>query len=146
MGFSTGLLIPSLSYDQKRSQKNSTGSITLCSDHTSVGKQTWYSVILSLLVGQPLLLQRWLDLLRLPSTKKIHPLCLQKSFRLAAWPISGKNSQRKDFLRKFQISSSPPGERKLPVSMKVPGRHGLAGVLSRRLIPFQPLWRTPLSF
>ena len=99
----------------------------------------WYPVILSLLVGQALLLPRRLDLLRLPGSKKIHPLCLHKNFRLAAWPISGQNSQRKDFLRKFQMSSSPPGGRKLPVIMKVPGRHGVAGVLSRRLIRFQPL-------
>ena len=45
--------------------------------------------------------------------KKRYTPCLQKTFRLAAWPISGQNSQRKDFLRKFQISSSPPGGRKL---------------------------------
>ena len=38
----------------------------------------WYPVILFLLVGQPLLLLRRLDLLRLPGTKKIHPLCLQR--------------------------------------------------------------------
>ena len=99
----------------------------------------WYPVILSLSVGQPLLLPRRLDLLRLSGTKKIHPLSLQKNFRVAAWPISGQNSQRKDFLRKFQISSSPHGGRKLPVSMKVPGRHGVAGVLSGRLIHFQQL-------
>ena len=61
-----------------------------------------------------------------------------KNFRLAAWPISGKNSQRKDFLRKFQIVYFPPGERKLPVSMKVSGRHGVAGVISERLIRFEP--------
>ena len=72
---------------------------------TPVSKSSpWYPVILSLLVGQPLLLPRRLDLLRLPGTKKIHPLCLQKNFRLAAWPISGQSSQRKDFLREFQIS------------------------------------------
>ena len=34
----------------------------------------WYPVILSLLVGQPLLLPRRLDPLRLPGTKKMHPL------------------------------------------------------------------------
>ena len=34
----------------------------------------WYPVILSLLVGQPLLLPRRLDLLRLPGTEKIHPV------------------------------------------------------------------------
>ena len=38
----------------------------------------WYPVILSLLVGQPLLLPRWLDLLRLPGTKKIHPVPSKK--------------------------------------------------------------------
>ena len=139
MGFSTGLPIPSLLYDQKVPQKNSARSGTLCPDHTSVESSPWYPVILSLLVGQPLLLPRQLDLLRLPGTEKIHPLCLQNNFRLAAWPISGQNSQRKDFLRKFQISSSPPGGRKLTVSMKVPGRHRVAGVLSGRLIRFQPL-------
>ena len=43
MGFSTDLPIPFLLYDQKMSQKNSTGSITLCPDHTSVEKQTLVS-------------------------------------------------------------------------------------------------------
>ena len=79
-------------------------------------------------------------------TRKTHPLCLQKNFRVAAWPISERLSQKKDFHRKSQISFSPLEERKLPVSMKVPGRHGIAGVLSRRLIPFQPLQRISLSF
>ena len=103
MGFSPGLPVPSLLYDQKVPQENSARSVTLI---TPVWKSSpWYPVILSLLVGQPLLLPRRLDLLRLPGTKKIHPVCLQKNFRLAAWPISGQNSQRKDFQRKFQISS-----------------------------------------
>ena len=39
MGFSTGLPIPSLLYDQKVPQKNSARSGTLCPDHTSVEKQ-----------------------------------------------------------------------------------------------------------
>ena len=43
MGFYTGKPIPSLLYDQKMSQKNSTGSVTLCPDHTSVEKQTLVS-------------------------------------------------------------------------------------------------------
>ena len=38
MGFSSGLSIPSFLYDRKMSQKDSTGSVTLCSDHTSVEK------------------------------------------------------------------------------------------------------------
>ena len=44
MGFSSGLPIPSFLYDRKISQKDSTGSVTLCSDHTSVEKQTLVSI------------------------------------------------------------------------------------------------------
>ena len=43
MGFSSGLSIPSFLYDRKMSKKDSTGSVTLCSDHTSVEKQTLVS-------------------------------------------------------------------------------------------------------
>ena len=43
MGFSTGLPIPSLLYDQKVLQENSARSVTLCPDHTSVEKQSLVS-------------------------------------------------------------------------------------------------------
>ena len=102
MGFLTGLPIPFLLYDQKMSQKNSSGSVTLCTDHTSVEMQTLVSSH-SVSVGrQPLLLPRRLDLLRLPGTKKIHPLCLQKGFRLAAWPILGKTDKERIFSESFR--------------------------------------------
>ena len=58
----------------------------------------WYPVILSLLVGQPLFLPRRLDLLRLPGTKKIHPLCLQKNFR----PFQGKTRKGRIFSETFR--------------------------------------------
>ena len=79
MGFSTGLPIPSLLYDQKMSQKNSKGSVRHCVLITPVWKsRPWYPVILSLLVGQPWLLPRQLDLLRLPGTRKTHPVSSKK--------------------------------------------------------------------
>ena len=94
-GFSIGLPIPSLLYYQKMSQKNSTGSVTLCSDHTSAWKsRRWYPVILTLLAGQPLLLPRQLDLLRLPGTKKIHPLCLQKTSGWLHGPFQAKLTKK----------------------------------------------------
>ena len=43
MGFSTGLPIPSLLYDQKVPQENSARSGTLCPDHTIVEKQSLVS-------------------------------------------------------------------------------------------------------
>ena len=139
MGFSTGLPIPSLLYDQKVPQENSARSGTLCPDHTSVEKQSLVSSH-SISAGRTTIASsKTAGSSETSRHKKDTPPVPSKNFRLAAWPISGQNSQRKDFLRKFQISSSPPGGRKLPVSMKVPGRHGVAGVLSGRLICFQPL-------
>ena len=138
MGFSTGLSIPSLLYDQKMSQKDSIGSVILCADHTSVEKQTLisrHSVSLgratmasSKTTGSSETSRHQKDTPRL-SSKKLQAGCMAH-FR--------ENLTKKDFHRKFQISS-PLGERKLPVGMKVPGRYGMAGVLSRRLIHFQPL-------
>ena len=99
----------------------------------------WYPVILSLLVDRPLLLHKDSKLLQLPGTDKVHPLCSQKNFRLAAWPLSGKKYQNRGFLRKCQRYCRPHGDKKLPVSMKVPGRHGVAGVTRDKLILFRHL-------
>ena len=140
MGFSTGLPIPSLLYDQKMSQKDTTGSSTLCPDHTSVEKQTLVSshsvsigratMAPSRTTGSSEISRHQKDTPSVPS-KKLQAGCMahfRETFR-----------KKKDFLRKFQTSFSPLGERKLPISMKVPGRHGIAGVLNGRLIRFQPL-------
>ena len=125
MGFSMGLPISSLLYDQKVPQENSARSVTLCPDHTSVEKQSLVSSH-SISVGTATI-----------ASSKTAGSSETSRHKKDTPPV--QNSQRKDFLRKFQISSSPPGGRKLPVSMKVPGRHGVAGVLSGRLIHFQPL-------
>ena len=99
----------------------------------------WYPVILSLLVDRALLLPKDSKLLQLPGTDKVHPLCSQKNFRLAAWPLSGKKYQNRGFLRRCQRYCRPHGDKKLPVSMKVPGRHGVAGVIRDKLILFKHL-------
>ena len=139
MGFSTGLSIPSLLYDQKMSLKDSTESVTLCSDHTNVEKQTLVSSHSVSLGRATMASSKTTGPSKISRHQKDTSPLSSKNFRLAAWPISGRLSQKKDFHRKSQISFSPLGERKLPVSMKVPGRHGIAGVLSGRLILFQPL-------
>ena len=105
----------------------------------------WYPVILFLLVGQPWLLPRQLDLLRLPGTTRHTSFVFKKTSGWLHGPFPEDSHKKKDFHRRSQISS-PLGERKLPVSMKVPGRHGIADVLSGRLIRFQPLQRISLSF
>ena len=57
----------------------------------------WYPVILSLQVDRPLLLPKDSKLLQLPGTDKVHPLCSQKNYHLAAWPLSGKKYQNRVF-------------------------------------------------
>ena len=99
----------------------------------------WYLVILSLLADRLLLLPKDSKLLQLPGTDKVHPLCSQKNFRLAAWPLSGKKYQNRGFLSRCQRYCRPHGDKKLPVSMKVHGRHGVAGVIRDKLILFQHL-------
>ena len=75
----------------------------LCVLITPVWKSSpWYPVILSLLVGQPLLLPRRLDLLRLPGTKKILPLCLQKTSGWLHGPFQGKTHKGRIFSESFR--------------------------------------------
>ena len=66
----------------------------------------WYPIHLSMLSHQPLLLPQSQFFLQLPGTNKIHTLCTQKSFRLAAWKTSGKHYKLKDFLRRCLTFSS----------------------------------------
>ena len=72
----------------------------------------WYPVILSLLADSPLLLPKDSKLLQLPGTDKVHPLCSQKNFRLAAWPLSGKKYQNRGFLRRCQRYCRPHEDKK----------------------------------
>ena len=113
---------------------------TECILFTPVWKsRPWYPVILSLPVDRPLLLPKDSKLLQLPGTDKVHPLYSQKNFCLAAWPLSGKKYQNRGFLKNCQRYCRPHGDKKLPVSTKVPGRHGVAGVIKDKLIFSQHL-------
>ena len=85
-------------------------------------------------MDRPLLLPKDSRLLHLPETDKVHPLCSQKNFHLAAWPLSGKRYQYDGFLKKCQRYCRPHGDKKLPVSTKVPGRHGVADVIKKLIL------------
>ena len=58
---------------------------------------------------------------------------------LAAWPISGKDSQCRVFQTGLPVCSFDPGESTLTQHITQPGRSGVAGVLQNKLIRFQPL-------
>ena len=75
----------------------------------------------------------------IPGMNKIHTFCTQKSFRLAAWKISGKDCE---VLRRCLTFSSPRGEKARQANMRVLGDHGVAGMTLGRLITFQHLPKT----
>ena len=84
MGFSSGLPIPSFLYDRKMSQKDSTGSVTLCSDHTIVEKQTMVSSHSVFLGRATMSSSKTTGSSKTSRHQKDTPLCFQKNFRLAA--------------------------------------------------------------
>ena len=81
----------------------------------------------------PLLLPQGCRILKFPGTDKIHCLCCQKKFQLAAWKISGKACKTKAFQKKCQKFYYPPREATQPSNMKVLGKAGIAGVVKKRL-------------
>ena len=102
-------------------------------------RRPWYPALLSMLIEHPLLLSQGQRILKLPGTDKIHPLCCQKKFQLAAWKISGKAWKTKAFWKKCKKFYYPPGEATQPSNMKVLGKAEVAGVVKKRLILFLQL-------
>ena len=101
--------------------------------------QPWYPALLSVLIEPPVLLLQGRRILKLSGTDKIHPLCCQKKFQLAAWKIPGKAFKTKAFQKKCQKFYYPSGEATQPSNMKVLGKTGVADVVKKRLILFLQL-------
>ena len=101
--------------------------------------QVWYPQLLSMLVGLPLLLSDHDDLLLSPE-RHPHPLQLEGSLHLTAWPVSSNSMKCNEFLSELQTSSSIPGEETPTLPITQLGRNGIAGVLNEVPIQFQHLW------
>ena len=136
------LSISSIQHDSSGPQKDTERSSRMHFHCTSLEKQTVVSIRLSMLSHQPLLLLQSRFLLQLPGMKKMHTICTQKSFRLAAWKASGKDFKLKDFFRRCPTFSSSHAEKALQGNMRVLGDCGVASVTLDRLIVFQHLSKT----
>lgn len=95
--------------------------------------QTWYPVLLSMLVSPPL---------RIPSrltnpAGSPHPL--GRRLQLAAWPVSGVPSSCEAFQNQLQTSGRHRGGHLPKHHMIAPGESGLAGVTNTVSIPFRHL-------
>jgi len=65
--------------------------------------QVWYSQVLRMLVRNPILLPMEQDLLLSPDLKP-HPLIQENRMFLAAWPVSGKLSRHRGFLKGYRTT------------------------------------------
>ena len=100
--------------------------------------QIWYPQLLAILTGPPILLPTE-DYLLLSPDQRPHPLQLEGSLCLTAWPISGNISRCKGFLQELQSSSLNHGEATPMMPTTQHGASGFAGVLNGISIPFQHL-------
>ena len=100
--------------------------------------QTWYPLLLSSLIDHPQIIPSHPNLLKNPQGES-HPLVLQDHLHLAAWPISGNPSRRKEFLSSLPPSYVHHGEKTPPRLTNQLGEGGLAGVLQGRKILFLQL-------
>ena len=90
--------------------------------------QVWYSQILRMLVGKTVLLPMEQDLLLSPYLNP-HPVILENRMFLTAWPVSGKVSHHRVFLKGLQSCPSSLGD-PMPIQHTIhPGLSGVAGVL-----------------
>ncbi|XP_068712653.1 uncharacterized protein [Montipora foliosa] len=99
--------------------------------------QSWYPLLLQLSTVQPILLPGLDNLLTLPHNPEQHPL--RHKLHLAAWTLSGKLCQTRDFESKRLTSSVHLGQQALRNSTRECGTSGLAGVINGKLIYFKLL-------
>ena len=94
--------------------------------------QPWYPVLMGMLVDYPRLLPRDSQVMINPDPSILTP-------QLVVWRISGIDTEAISFRRKLWNSCSTPGEQRLTSLTTHSLGNGIAGVISKVLIPFQDL-------
>ena len=84
----------------------------------------------------PVILQRINSLLKDPLGKE-HRLITNKTLKLAAWKISGRDYLCQGFWEKLPDLLLTQGEVHLQEIMNRPGKNGFAGVVGDKLIQFR---------
>ncbi|MES9884348.1 MAG: reverse transcriptase domain-containing protein [Sedimenticola sp.] len=97
--------------------------------------QTWFPMLMKILVEDPMILPRSRNLLSLKHLGKVHPL----SNRLAmmACKVSGNSSEIEAYRRKLPVSSCPHGNPQQNASIRSIFHDGFTSVVSGKLIQFQ---------
>jgi len=102
--------------------------------------QTWWPVLMRMLIDNPVLLPKRKKLLFLPSSpEKIHPL--YPKLELLMCHLSGDPLKAKEFRQQLPESLCSPGDRAPQPSTKLTTRSGNHSAVDGKLIPFRPLYR-----
>lgn len=97
--------------------------------------QTWFPQLMSVLISIPVRIPRHKDLLVMPHSGELHPLC---KITLTACLVSGDPSMTKDWQDSIVTSSLLPYVRPQTNNTNVAGKSGYFGVLNGKPIPFLP--------
>lgn len=95
-------------------------------------RRSWYPLLLHLLTDFPILLP--------PTQITILSKVKISNIQLAAWKLSGKDGEIKEFRKKLQTQLLQAGDSQQDQSMTVSGDNSTAGVLNGRSILFQQLF------
>ena len=96
--------------------------------------QSWFSLLISVMISLPIRLPRHKDLLMLPSTRECHPLNRKTDF--VALILSGNHSLIEDFHQKLPQLLFQAGEKEQGNNMICVLENGYFGVVQGMQIPF----------
>ena len=99
--------------------------------------QPWFTTLLHLLIGRPLLLPQSTNLLTQPHSSALHSL--QKRLRLLVCRVSGKASSRATFQGKLQKLSYTPGPLEHRSNTNHTSGDGLSFVVNNKFLPIAHL-------
>lgn len=103
------------------------------------GAQPWFPQLLKLTTSAPILLPPMRNLLKGPEGED-HPLLVTESLTLAAWKVSGVDTETKEFQQELPTFYWTQEDQARNPLTRVAGKSGLAGVVNGKQIQFEPLW------
>ena len=99
--------------------------------------QCWFPAIMEMMIDTPILLPKGENLLQLPGTQKIHPLC--GKMVLMACRLSGEPSRTEMYQNGLPISSWPLGDLELKSNTRPTSKSGFRTVIKGKLIIFKQI-------
>ena len=144
LGLSTELPVSSILPDTNVPKESNTGTGRLYSHCSSMKEPVMVSSASVYAYRAPSQCQR---ILKLPGTDKIHPLCCQKKFQVAAWKTSGKAYKTKVFQKKCQKFFCLLGEATQPAKQYESAWKGWSSWCSKEKVnPFSTTIKHILSY